>query len=174
MSDPFPDYIKAYTKDFKEALERKSMASSFAEIAREKVKKIKDVKDSVETWETTPGSIRRLSQREYDDWVTMKPIEDTGVKNDQDKLRYDLIPPEALDSLARVLTFGANKYADRNWEKGMDWGRVFGACMRHLWAFWRGEDKDPETGYSHLEHAICNIAFLITYEKRNIGKDTRV
>jgi hypothetical protein len=96
-----------------------------------------------------------------------------GVKFDDDKPRYDLIPPEALEGLAKVLTFGAKKYAPRNWEKGMTWGRVFAALMRHLWAWWRGEDKDAETGLSHLDHAACCIAFLQTYEVRHSGTDDR-
>lgn len=96
-----------------------------------------------------------------------------GRKDDTGKLRFDLIPPEALEGLARVLTFGAGKYTPRNWEKGMAWGRVFGALMRHLWAWWRGEDKDPETGFSHLDHAACCIAFLQTYVVRKIGEDDR-
>lgn len=98
---------------------------------------------------------------------------DEGVKFDDDKLRYDLVPPEAIEGLARVLTFGAKKYAPRNWEKGMTWGRVFGALMRHLWAWWRGEEKDPETGFSHLDHASCCIAFLQAYEVRHCGTDDR-
>ena len=96
-----------------------------------------------------------------------------AVKHDEGKPRYDLVPPEALDALSRVLTFGAAKYSSRNWEKGMDWGRVFGAMMRHAWAWWRGEHKDPETGYSHLWHVLCCAAFLVTYEQRRIGKDDR-
>ena len=96
-----------------------------------------------------------------------------AVKHDDGKPRYDLVPPEALDALSRVLTFGASKYSERNWEKGMDWGRVFGAMMRHAWAWWRGENTDPETGYSHLWHALCCAAFLVTYEQRRIGKDDR-
>ena len=96
-----------------------------------------------------------------------------AVKHDEGKPRYDLVPPEALDALSRVLMFGAAKYSERNWEKGMDWGRVFGALMRHAWAWWRGEHKDPETGYSHLWHVLCCAAFLVTYEQRRIGKDDR-
>ena len=96
-----------------------------------------------------------------------------GVKFDGDKLRFDLIPPEALEELARVLTFGAKKYSDRNWEKGMNWGRMFGAASRHLWAWWRGEHTDKETGFSHLAHALCCVAMLVTYERRKIGTDDR-
>ena len=96
-----------------------------------------------------------------------------GVKFDTGKPRYDLIPPEALEEWAKVLTFGAQKYADRNWEKGMKWGRVFGAMMRHGWAWWRGEENDPETGLSHLGHLICCASFLLTYQKRKVGEDDR-
>lgn len=102
-----------------------------------------------------------------------RPTPEGGVKFDDDKPRYDLIPPEALEGLAKVLTFGAKKYAPRNWEKGMLWGRVFGAAMRHLWAWWRGENTDPETGLSHLDHAACCIAFLQAYEVRKTGTDDR-
>lgn len=96
-----------------------------------------------------------------------------GYKDDADKPRYDLIPPEALDGLTKVLTFGAQKYSDRNWEAGMRWGRVFAALMRHLWAWWRREELDLETGLSHLHHAACCIAFLQTYAARQIGQDDR-
>jgi hypothetical protein len=98
---------------------------------------------------------------------------DEGVKADEGKPRYDLLPPELLEATARVLTFGAAKYSARNWEKGMHWGRPFAALMRHMWAWWRGEGKDPETGMSHLWHAACCIAFLIAFEERGIGTDDR-
>lgn len=96
-----------------------------------------------------------------------------GVKHDQEKNRLELIPPELLFAVGDILTFGARKYADRNWEKGMKWGRVFGALMRHLWSWWKKDGIDAETGKSHLWHAACCIAFLITYEQRKIGEDDR-
>lgn len=97
----------------------------------------------------------------------------SGRKDDNGKLRLDLLPPELLFDVAEILTFGATKYGDRNWEQGMKWGRVFGAAMRHLWAWWSGEDKDAETGCSHLAHALCCVMFLSTYERRGIGHDDR-
>lgn len=96
-----------------------------------------------------------------------------GRKDDGGKARHDLLPPELPDAVAQVLAFGAAKYGERNWEKGMKWGRPFAACMRHLWAWWRGEKADPETGFSHLWHAGCCIAFLIAYEARQVGIDDR-
>ena len=98
-----------------------------------------------------------------------------GLKYDGDKNRYDLLPPELLEATADILTFGAKKYADRNWELGMKWSRPFGALMRHLWAWWNPcvPDTDPETGKSHLHHAACCLAFLIAYEARDVGEDDR-
>lgn len=97
----------------------------------------------------------------------------TGVKHDEGKLAYDLVPPEAMHALSTILTFGATKYTARNWESGMRWGRVFAALMRHLWAWWRRDSIDQESGYSHLWHALTCIAFLLTYEARNLGDDDR-
>jgi Domain of unknown function (DUF5664) len=109
---------------------------------------------------------------------TPPPTPLRGYKADQGKVRMALIPPEAVFALATVLTEGAQKYADRNWEQGMSWGRVFSALMRHMWAWWGGRaptnrnflfgDLDPETGHSHLWHGLCCLAFLLTYEARGM------
>ena len=96
-----------------------------------------------------------------------------GVKHDDGKARYDLLPPDALDAIAQVFTYGAAKYADRNWEGGMAWGRLFAAMMRHCWAFWRGEDVDPESGLPHLAHAGACVLMLLAYMQRGIGHDNR-
>ena len=89
-----------------------------------------------------------------------------ATKHDTGKPRLDLIPPEAIDALGAVLTMGAAKYGDRNWEQGLTYSRVFAAAQRHLWAFWRGEDVDPESGLSHLDHALACVAFAATYVRR--------
>jgi len=111
-------------------------------------------------------------------------VDVVGRKDDKEKVRMDLLPPELLFAVADILTFGAKKYTERNWELGMKWGRVFGALMRHMWAWWGGQgpvtknfvfgDLDMETGRSHLWHAGCCLAFLIAYEERGVGKDDRL
>jgi hypothetical protein len=104
-----------------------------------------------------------------------EPIEpmQVGQKYDGDKLPYHLLAPEFLEGTADILAFGAAKYAPRNWELGMAWSRAFSALMRHMWAWWRGEEADPETGKSHLWHASCCLMFLVAYEQRNVGEDDR-
>ena len=93
------------------------------------------------------------------------------LKKDAGKLRYDLFPVEALEEITKVLNFGAAKYADRAWEKGMKWGRLYAALFRHMTAWWMGEDLDKESGISHLAHAGCCIIFLITYVKRGMREN---
>src|SRR5258708_2505586 len=87
-----------------------------------------------------------------------------GVKMDANKIRADLLPVSFLIGVAEILTAGAKKYSDRNWELGMKWSRPYGACLRHLFKWWSGEKLDPDSGQSHLWHAACNLAFLIEYE----------
>ena len=92
---------------------------------------------------------------------TQVPELSEGMKFDNGKLLYSLIPPETLKALAEVLTFGANKYAKDNWklvEDGKE--RYLNALMRHLEAYRSGEFTDPESGFSHLSHCLCNLSFM--------------
>ena len=91
-----------------------------------------------------------------------------GAKFDEGKPAFGLLAPEMLFGVADILEYGARKYAARNWEKGISYTRVFGGLMRHMWAWWRGEDYDPETGKPHLWHAGCGLMFLIAYEARGM------
>lgn len=107
---------------------------------------------------------------------TLRPGDDIskgGVKFDQGKRMIELVPVDVVNGWADVLTYGAKKYEARNWEKGMDYSRPYGAALRHLFAWWSGEDIDPDTGLSHLDHAICNLGFLSAYTKRSVGNDDR-
>ena len=83
-----------------------------------------------------------------------------GIKHDQGKLKWHLLPMQYLQGVVRVLMFGAKKYDEHNWRKGMPWSQPHNAAIRHLAAFMTGEDIDPETGESHIDHAICCLIFL--------------
>ena len=96
-----------------------------------------------------------------------------GIKFDGEKLRLDLLSFQAIQGTADVLTFGAKKYGDRNWEKGLSFSRVFGALLRHLFLWWLGKNNDDETGKLHLDHASCCLMFLQHYTKTNTGTDDR-
>lgn len=99
----------------------------------------------------------------------MEPL--TGKKADADKPRMELLDASFLEGIARVLTFGAKKYEDHNWRKGLMTTRTIGACLRHIFAWLRGEDNDEETGENHLLHAACELMFtywtVMHYKRRD-------
>lgn len=98
-----------------------------------------------------------------------------GIRHDEGKPRLDLVPPEAIMAMGEVLGWGnaVKGYPERNWEKGMAWGKCFGATLRHLFKWWAGADIDEESGKPHLYHALTDLAMLVAYEQRRIGKDDR-
>ena len=67
----------------------------------------------------------------------------------------------------------SNATGDRNWEKGMSYGRLIRAGIGHFISWARRENNDPETGRSHLAHAICCALFLLAYSIRGVGTDDR-
>lgn len=96
-----------------------------------------------------------------------------GKKFDGGKPRLDLIPGEALTELGKVLAYGADKYAPGNWANGINHSRLIAACYRHLSAYNSGEDIDPESGLSHVSHAMCNLAFLVWHIEHRKDLDDR-
>lgn len=97
----------------------------------------------------------------------------TGVKYDQDKADMSLLSNIALVKVAQVMTFGKRKYSAHNWRGGFVWSRPLAAAVRHLFAYIGGEDKDPETGLSHLAHCACCIMFLLEFEETHKSLDDR-
>lgn len=96
-----------------------------------------------------------------------------GKKNDRkdNKTRWELIPLDCLEDIARVYTEGAKKYGDNNWQN-LDNGyeRYKGALLRHLYAS-SLEEFDPETKVRH-EAAIAWNALALLYYAKN-GRKTR-
>ncbi len=102
-----------------------------------------------------------------------KPEPTTALKLDSGKTEYHYISPIFMEQLSRVLTFGAKKYTAHNWRSGFKWSRVLSACFRHIYAWMGGQDKDPETGISHLAHAACCLMFLLEFEETHRELDDR-
>lgn len=97
----------------------------------------------------------------------------SGVKYDDGKTQWSLLPAYALEEVAKVYTYGAKKYAPNNWRKGMAWSRTFSAIMRHAWSFWRGETYDKETGLHHMAHAAFGCLTLVEYTRKKTKTDDR-
>lgn len=89
-----------------------------------------------------------------------------GIKYDVGKPRFDLIPAKPMRIIAEVYTMGAAKYADRNWEKGIAYSRIYGAVQRHLNAFWSGQDLDEESALPHLAHAAWGLLALLEFSDK--------
>lgn len=105
-----------------------------------------------------------------------KPVEIVDpkfVKNDAGKPRMSLLPPWALESVARVLTFGAEKYRAHNWRLVDERSRYADATLRHVNEYLKGRDIDPDSGLRHLAHAACSVLFLLECEILGLGADDR-
>lgn len=76
------------------------------------------------------------------------------------------IPTRQLPGVARVLAFGAAKYAPRGWEKGIPFSRIFAAAQRHAAHVAAGELVDAESGQAHESHFWCNVLFLVVFTAR--------
>lgn len=89
----------------------------------------------------------------------------SGLKHDDEKPRMDLLPFDALEAVAQVLTFGAVKYSVDGWKKVEDAERRYvAALLRHLVAAQRGEKLDAESGLSHAAHMATNALFILWFE----------
>lgn len=119
----------------------------------------------------TPKPIKRSEQFEKVEVRVVDPV--TGGAKGTKPRRYELLPWDAVGQIAEVYAFGATKYDDNNWRKGYKWSLSFGAMVRHLEAFWNGEDTDPESGLPHLAHAGFHILALLTYSTDGKGTDDR-
>lgn len=96
------------------------------------------------------------------------------MKFDGDKLQFRLLPPFALEEVAKVLTFGAKKYAPENWRKVADpHNRYMDAALRHLNAHLRGEIFDTESRLPHIAHAICCLLFIQELNSHAHAEDQR-
>jgi phage terminase large subunit-like protein len=82
----------------------------------------------------------------------------TGAVRDNStgKGRLDLLPAEAIVEVARHFEKGANKYAARNWEKGIPYSRYVDSLLRHTFQFLAGHRDEP-----HLISAAWNALCLI-------------
>lgn len=96
-----------------------------------------------------------------------------GKKYDEGKVGMDLVPYDAVVEVAKVLDFGAKKYAPGNWSKGIELSRLIAAAERHIGEFKEGRDLDAESNLSHLAHSACNLLFAIWMIKHKPEMDNR-
>jgi hypothetical protein len=97
----------------------------------------------------------------------------TGARYNSGKAEYSQIPLHLLEGAAKVFMYGEKKYAKFNWMKGMNWSVPYDCLMRHMFAWYRGEEADQESLESHLDHAIANLLMLKLYAQTYKEGDNR-
>lgn len=131
------------------------------------------VSGSVQEGRVSPEAIKNICRLTgFEPEVESKPSS-TGIKHDQGKTELHLLSTIAVTKVAEVMSFGKIKYAEHNWRGGFSWSRPLSAALRHIFAYIGGEDKDPESGLSHLAHAACCIFFLLEFEETHRHLDDR-
>ena len=99
-------------------------------------------------------------------------MSDKGLRYNSNKNKLELIPPEWEWALGMVTTKGSEKYAPRNWEKGMDHSIMIGCMKRHIAKYLAGQKYDMgETGCHHLAMVAWNALALMSYDLRNLGNN---
>ena len=94
-----------------------------------------------------------------------------GLRYDEGKNKMYLIPAEWDEVLGEIFTIGAKKYAERNWELGMDYSKVMGPLMRHLKDYRKGIKIDPTDGLPAIAKVAWNALALYYYDLKGLGKD---
>lgn len=94
----------------------------------------------------------------------------TGLRFNEGKLRWSLVEYKSLEPLIKVLMFGAQKYDDHNWKKGMPPVIILECMQRHLAALMSGETHDKESGLPHIGHIMCNAMFYSYFTETEEGK----
>lgn len=102
-----------------------------------------------------------------------KTPKDAALKYDSGKPNLSQVSLELVEELAKVRMFGERKYARDNWKKGFKVTRSLAAALRHIFRFLGGETLDPESGLSHLGHAVACLEHAIWDMKYHPENDDR-
>ena len=77
----------------------------------------------------------------------------------QGKPQWHLMNYEAMEPMLKVLEFGAKKYGERNWMKGLSPQGVLDSLQRHVAALMDGKTIDEESGLPIIGHVMANAMF---------------
>ena len=124
---------------------------------------------------------QRTANYSPDEILNMQNLQNTphnpqtgSIKNDTDKFDPSMLTIELVELLSRVRMFGAKKYARNNFKiSGFKYTRSCAAALRHIFQFLNGEDLDPESGLSHLGHAVASLEHCIYDIKNHPENDDR-
>ena len=122
------------------------------------------------------GPLEPMTKFERDEAFASRTKE-LGIKHDDGKVRFELLPAGPLTELAKVYSAGARKYSDHQWRGGLRTTRLFGAALRHAFAWLGGETRNPgpgqEAGLHHLAQAAWNLLAIVEMEVTHPELDDR-
>jgi hypothetical protein len=98
-------------------------------------------------------------------------LKDLSARTER-KLRFDLIPHEAMQGIALGFTIGAEKHAPNGWQTGGDRAHYYGAILRHANAWLAGQEFDTD-GKHHMDGVMCSAAILRAMCARGIASRRR-
>lgn len=97
--------------------------------------------------------------------MTDNPKQDVGAR----KAPLELVPPALSIAASEALANGAEKYGAYNYRAaGVKASIYYAAILRHLSAWWDGEELAEDSGVSHLAHAAAGLAILL--DTKSIGR----
>ena len=78
------------------------------------------------------------------------------------KIPVHLVPPASLLYQALAMKDGARKYGPYNWRKNKVITSIYvSAAMRHLLAYYDGEEVAEDSGVPHLAHALACLGIIV-------------
>lgn len=100
--------------------------------------------------------------------------EEKGLRYNEGKRKWSLVHFRSLEPMIEVLEYGANKYAPKNWQRGLDKMEILESLQRHVAKLFDGEDIDAESGLHHIGHIMCNAMFYSFFVHKELDKDQQI
>lgn len=127
------------------------------------------------TFYTIPGgSCKECVEELPPDIMGMRLLPEMSDRKNEGKVQTREIDPAFILGIGEVLTKSRDKYPEGNWMKETKLSTPYESAMRHLAAFWAGDDVDKETLQSHLLHCATNLMFLHYHMTSGKGIDDRL
>ena len=91
----------------------------------------------------------------------------TGARRNtsEGKGRYDLLPVEAIQALARRFEYGAKLHGANNWRLGIPNDSLYDSALRHLF-----QAMDGQCDEDHLAACLWNVSVLIYNREQGLGE----
>jgi hypothetical protein len=111
--------------------------------------------------------------------LTFHPLPASKPTNPKDaigvrKAPLSTVPMGVIVEMGVGMLEGTAKYGRHNYRcAGVRSSVYFDALMRHMIAWWEGEDTDPDSGLSHVTKALCTLAVLRDAQMQGMLTDDR-